>query len=83
MKTLEGMNVPNDEIESQGIVTDDYLWYQVDVMFKALQRLEGQLQQLKTVINERITEKDKGNELLHIENEGLRAQLQTYKTQKE
>lgn len=77
------MNVPNDEINSPGVVTDDYLWYQVDVMHKALQRLEGQLHQLKTVISERISEKDMGNELLHIENEGLRAQLQTYKTQKE
>lgn len=73
----------DDEIVSEGIITDDFLWYKVEVMAKALQTLQAQLYQLKTVINERITEKDECNNLLHIENESLRAKLKTLDTRKE
>ena len=75
--------MPNEEIESKGVITDDFLWYEIDIMAKAIERQKGQLYQLKSAITARMAEQVKANEILHHENTMLRYQLKEYQTHKE
>lgn len=65
----------NEEIESVGIITDDFLWYEIDIMCKALDRQKAQLYQLKSAITARMAEQVKANELLEREKNALSLRL--------
>lgn len=72
-----------DEIVSEGMNPEEFLWYKLDVATKRLREVEAILYQVKSVVTERITEKDEYIEKLYSQINSLEDKLKTFETRKE